>query len=159
AREKGREVHFLALDSVRRELPAFPHVRNEKTPMFSPDGRWIAFVSDESGRDEVYVRPFATPGTTLRQISTVGGRDPRWTRGGQELVFRNGIRMMAAPFDLRTGEPGKAVELLVRAGWADAATTSYDVTPDGTRFLVTKPQFASATRDIVIVVNWTAELE
>jgi Tol biopolymer transport system component len=67
---------------------------NEWSPKLSPDGRWLAYVSDESGRSEISVRPFPDPGGKFA-ISTDGGSEPRWSRDGRELFYRNGDKMMA----------------------------------------------------------------
>ena len=81
---------------------------NESVPKFSPDGRWLAYVSDESGRYEIYVQPYPGPGGKL-QISTEGGTEPVWNRSGRELFYRNGDKMMAVDIatqpDFAAGKP------------------------------------------------------
>ena len=156
--DEDRNIKFAALDSTVR-APTFPNTRqNEERLVFSPDGRWVAYVSDESGKPEVYVRPF--PDMKLRrvQISVNGGDEPRWTRGGHEIVFRSGDAMVAAPFDAGTGAPGPAATLFTLAPPGDAFLSTYDVAGDGSRFLITKPLYPAATSDVVIVVNWFTEL-
>ena len=72
---------------------------NDRQAMFSPDGRWVAYTSDESGHDEVYVRPFPGPGSRTA-VSVGGGSDPRWRRDGRELFYRNGDTLMSSDMTL-----------------------------------------------------------
>ena len=156
--DEDRNVKFAALDSNVRP-PAFPNTRqNEERPAFSPDGRWIAYASDESGQPEVYVRPFPDMTSRRVQISVGGGNEPRWSRGGREIVFRQGDAMMAATFDPAAGAPGTTTTLFKLAPPNDAFLSTYDVAPDGSRFLVTKPLYTSTTSDVVVVVSWFTEL-
>src|SRR5207253_11100319 len=95
---------------------------NEQDPEFSPDGRWIAFRSNESGRYEVYVAPFPASGGK-RQVSTAGGARPRWRAGGKELFYDAADnRLMAAEGETKGGDfEGKRVETLLGhlGGWSD----------------------------------------
>ena len=89
--------------TTRRSLSS-THRFNESAPQFSPDGHWLAYVSDESGRYETYVQPYPGPGGK-RQISTDGGTEPVWNRNGRELFYRSGNKMMAVDI---TTQPGFA---------------------------------------------------
>lgn len=111
--------------------------------MFSPDGRWLAYESDETGRFEVYVTPFPGPGGRL-QVSTRGGLWPTWSKARQELFFSNLTEgIVVVPYKIEGGSfvPGKA-EI-----WADVAVTqrgglhqrSYDLHPDGERIALAPP--------------------
>ena len=99
---------------------------NEQDPNFSPDGKWIAYQSDTSGRDEIYVIPF--PASTRRgQVSTDGGTAPRWRADGRELFYRNGAKLMAV--NVRTGNDlvlGKPVELFETP---EGIKSRYDMAP------------------------------
>jgi eukaryotic-like serine/threonine-protein kinase len=75
---------------------------NESAPQFSPDGRWLAYISDETGRYETYVQPYPVTGGKW-PISTDGGTEPVWNRNGRELFYRSGNKMMAVDI---TTEPG-----------------------------------------------------
>jgi len=134
----------------------------------SPDGRWAAYVSNESGRDEVYVRPHPGPGGKF-PVSTSGGIQPAWGRNG-ELFYRNGDRMMAVPVStmptLKIGQPKVLFEGDYELGPGGPRTNSnYDVTPDGQRFLMVAPESTADTGqpafrpNINIVLNWFEELK
>ncbi len=132
-------------------------------PQFSPDGRWFAYVSDESGRKEIYVRPYPGPGGKW-QISTDGGSEPQWNHNGRELFYRNGDKMMAvditAQASFAAGKPRQLFEghYLTGGGYARA---NYDVSPDGQRFLMLRPVEGeqAAPTQINVVLNWTEELK
>ena len=130
--------------------------------MFSPDGHWLAYQSDESGQQEIYVRPFPGPGGKV-PISTEGGVEPVWARNGRELFYRNGDKMMVAAFETKpTFAPAKP--RLVFEGHYETGLFSfhpnYDVSPDGQRFLMIKAsEQESAATQINVVVNWSEELK
>jgi serine/threonine-protein kinase len=131
---------------------------NESTPRLSPDGRWLAYVSDESGRREVYVRPF--PGPAGRwQVSTDGGTQPLWAHSGREIFYRAADGALIAA-DVRAGatfEVGARRRLFSTTMFdGDADYTTYDVTPDDRRFLFIRQ--AGGTRELVVVLNWFEEL-
>jgi len=132
---------------------------NLRSPRVSPDGRWLAYVSDESGRREVYVSPY--PGVTRgrRQVSADGGDDPFWTRAGRELVYRSGQRMMAVALDPTAGELGTPVELFAGAYVTSTFGSNYAVTPDGERFLMLRRPPGTEPRQVIVVTNWFRELE
>ena len=134
---------------------------NEGGPQFSPDGHWLAYVSDESGRWEVYVQPYPGPGGKV-QISSDGGKEPLWNRNGKELFYRNGDKMMAVPVGLQPSFSVGKPEMLFEGRYrpTNASLPQYDVSPDGQRFVMVKDAGAdqSATH-INIVQNWFQELE
>ena len=134
----------------------------EGAPRFSPDGRWIAYVSDESGRPEIYVQPYPRVGGKW-QISTDGGIEPVWNANGRELFYRVGNKMMAVQIATQptfaAGRPTALFEGEYLASPFPATGVTYDVTPDGQRFLMIKDaQTAAATR-INVIVNWFEELK
>ncbi|MDH4349203.1 MAG: hypothetical protein OEW17_10375, partial [Gemmatimonadota bacterium] len=130
-------------------------------PVLSADSRWMAYDSDESGRVEVYIQSFPDPTVVRRQVSSGGGSEPLWTRGGRELVFRRGDSVMAVPVSPGTAEVGTPA-LLFAGPHEDApewsATRSYDVTPDGERFLMLRRPSGAARGRIQVTTNWFAEL-
>jgi Tol biopolymer transport system component len=141
---------------------------NEVQGQFSPDGRWVAYSSDESGKYEVYVRPFGAPsgpsGGGKWQVSTRGASHPRWRRDGKELFFLSADgKLMAVPVKAgATFEPGLARELFptrIRLGGAETVTYRYAVAADGKRFLIAVPEEEAASTPITVVLNWAAGVQ
>jgi serine/threonine-protein kinase len=137
----------------------------ELEPAVAPDGRWLAYASNESGRNEVYVRPFPNTGDGRWQVSTAGGAQPRWAPDGRELFYLDASsRMVAARV---TADPVFAVTelrpLFDASGFTlDAFHQSYDVTPDGRNFIFPSPrQLSAAARapSLVRVEHWFRDLE
>jgi Tol biopolymer transport system component len=127
----------------------------------SPDGRWLAYVSDESGNSEVYVRPFPDVNSAKFAVSVGGGLEPLWRRDGTELFFRNTRGdMYAVPVGTgREFEHGAPKLLFSRPGMAlQEFYRSYDVHPDGKRFLMLTSGDAEARR-LSVVFNWHPELQ
>jgi eukaryotic-like serine/threonine-protein kinase len=125
----------------------------------SPDGRWIAYHSDESGRQEVYVRAFPGPGATSR-VSREGGTHPRWRADGRELFFTSDEgRFMAV--EVKTGATFEAGEpkLLFVARLRRSLAREYDVTPDGQRFLVAVASSDDVMPPLTLIQNWSAALK
>ena len=114
----------------------------EQIPELSPDGRWLAYASDESGRSEVYVRPFPKVGDGKWQVSRSGGSGPRWAHSGRELFYRNfGDTLMAvAVVPGASFVAGREVALFDVRRFANRFSTwFYDVAPDDKRFLYLRP--------------------
>jgi Tol biopolymer transport system component len=134
---------------------------NEHSGSFSPDGRWIAYVSNESGRDEIYVVPYPAAGGRW-QVSTAGGAEPVWSRDGKELFYRNGDKMMAVPVETRATFSVSTPKQLFEGSFIKdhRNDVNYDVSPDGKRFLMVK-EFEAETRtaDINVVLDWFTELQ
>jgi eukaryotic-like serine/threonine-protein kinase len=128
----------------------------ERQGALSPDGRWMAYASNESGHSEVYVEPVPGPGGRW-QISTSGGEQPRWARNAREIFYRNGTKMMSVPVQVRSVfQSGKAVELFDRKFDRGGAVSGYDVTPDGQTFVMTRSEQANPT-EIRVVVGWPSD--
>ena len=133
---------------------------NETTPAFSPDGHWLAYVSDESGRSEVYVQPFPGPGEKYT-ISTDGGAQPMWARSGRELFFRNGDQMMSVSITTQPRFAAARPTVLFSGAYARSdGWVDYDVAPDGDHLLMINPgeQERPAT-EITVLLNWFDELK
>jgi eukaryotic-like serine/threonine-protein kinase len=169
AAETGMDVLVLPLYGERKPRGVAQSKFVEGSPKFSPDGKWLAYCSNESGRPEVFVQPFPGPGPKI-QISTDGGTDPVWRAKGGELYYRAGEKMMAV--EVRT-EP-KFVAARPRMLWEGdyshgmssscgapgVSSFNYDVTPDGDRFLMVKDVHHKVeSKRIVVVLNWTDELQ
>jgi hypothetical protein len=133
---------------------------NEREAVLSPDGRFLAYVSNESGRDEVYVVPYPGPGGKT-QVSTAGGRLPRWNRNGRELFYASGAELMAVDVETSSAFRRLTPKVLFEAPvLLNPNADYYDVAPDGSRFFMTGAAASRAAEglDIHIVVNWFEEL-
>jgi Tol biopolymer transport system component len=135
---------------------------NEGVPVFSPDGRWLVYVSDESGRFEIYVQPYPGPGGKW-QISTEGGTEPVWNRNGRELFYRSGDKMMAVDISTQPSFAAGKPKVLFTGQYLPTPGTlsNYDVSPDGQRFLMIKPGESTEAppTQINVVLNWFEELK
>jgi len=151
----GSDLNLVPLEGEHRTQPLLHAAFNEGNGEISPDGRWLAYQSDESGRVEVYVRPFPDVDKGHWQVSTDGGFAPRWSRDRRELFFSDPANVVAAAVrvDGSTFAAGKPVVLFPRASYG-----SYDVGRDG-RFLVIKFGTLNQQQQIVIVQNWLEELK
>jgi serine/threonine-protein kinase len=141
--------------------PAMEHMA-----VFSPDGRWVAYASNESGRDEVYLRPFPRSDGIGRRVSIDGGTAPMWARDAAELYFRSAAGdLMAVPIthttpELTVGQP-RALFRFIGQFRISGNAAAYDVLPDGRFLMVTEPAspIAEQRSEIKVVQNWFAELE
>jgi len=158
--ETGRDLWVLNL-ADRSAQPFLKTTYEETASKFSPDGKWLVYSSDESGRREIFVQPYPRPGGKW-QISTDGGQEPVWNPRGGELFYRSGNKIMAVDIDTKSGFlPGRPRMLFAGPYLPTAASFPYyDVSPDGERFLMLKPveSQASAPTQINIVLNWFEEL-
>lgn len=157
-------VAVLHLDSgVRGSLVSTEAL--EHSPAFSSDGRWLAYASDESGRDEVYVRPY--PGEVRRvTISTSGGTDPRWSPDGRHLLSRKGPVVYDVTVDLKTdeetvlrpGAPRRRRELPSFLEPTMPYGPMWDIAPNGDLVYLRAPSELPDTVEIFVVVGWFREL-
>ncbi len=165
--DTGPDVYVLDMQGDRQPRPFVQTRFAEGSPKFSPDGHWIAYASNESGRNEIYVQAYPGPGLRV-QISTAGGVDAVWKHSGGELYYRNGDQMMAVSVSMsgtfRASRPqmlwrGRYAHGLGSACGAPGATSSnYDVSADGQRFLMIKED-ETAPVQINVVLNWAEELK
>jgi len=134
------------------------------SPAVSPDGRWLAYVSSETGRDEIYVQLFPDLRGGKWLVSSAGGNEPLWSGDGRELFYRNGRGEMVAGKVLPTVAPPigeQQVLFSATAFGADPRHTTYDVTPDGRRFVMTRvaQDGAGAETQLIVVENFFEELK
>jgi eukaryotic-like serine/threonine-protein kinase len=155
----GSTIRTLSMDDAREiEVLGLGEGADLSGPQVSPDGTRLAYSSDQSGRMEVYVASW--PALSGRGIVSVdGGQEPRWTKGGRELVYRHGHQMLAVSVDPGSGELGTP-QVLFEAPMSSSnpGDTSYDVTPDGARFLVVTRPPERAPRRVVVVTGFFEEL-
>jgi serine/threonine protein kinase len=155
------QVYVLPLEGDQKSYPLFKSGFTERSGHFSPDGRWVAYMSRASGRDEVYVAPFSGPGGKL-QVSSSGGRMPRWRGDGRELFFiaPDDILMAAELVTSPNKIDVKEVHALFRVNLAPEPTDrsgSYDAAADGSRFIINTSS-EETQPPITLVLNWTAPL-
>jgi serine/threonine-protein kinase len=155
----GGEIWAVGLDGRRPPAPLLQGRSNFHRPSLSPAGGWLAFDSEESGREEIYLQSFPDLARGRRQVSTSGGSEPRWTRAGRELVYRSGDSLLAVSVDPASGETGRPTLLFAGPYRTEGFAWSYDAAPDGRRFLMVKAPPESAPRRVEVVLNWFAELK
>ncbi len=149
------DLWILPMSGERKPEPYLASPHGENNPRVSPDGRWLAYNSDESGDSETYVQSFPKPGHKVR-VSRDGGFGPVWSRGGKELLyFNNDGDLVAVPVEAGDEfHPGAPKKLFTASG----LITGEDMTADGERILVSEAAQAPH-REIRLVINWTAALE
>ena len=129
----------------------------------SPDGRWLAYVSNRTGSNEVFVRPFPDAGASLQQVSANGGTEPVWAHSGRELFYVNGANeLVAVQVSTDPGfAPGQQEVLFSAAGYMRATTHSmYDVSPDDQRFVMLRiGADVAAAAEVILVTNFFEELK
>jgi eukaryotic-like serine/threonine-protein kinase len=127
--------------------------------VLSPNGKWVAYVSNESGRAEVYVDSYPSLAEKIA-ISTNGGHRPRWSRDGRELFYRQGDALMALSVDAGASfRAGKPRRLFAGLYWGESQEMAFDVSPDSQRFLMIKSDATATLRQINAVQNWFEELK
>jgi len=149
----GRDILLLTTPD-HRSRSLVESAGDESAPAFSPDGQSLAYVSNETGRSEVYVRA-RFDSARARRISTDGGTEPVWDRSGRQLYYRDGARMMSVALSSRD-EPGRPEMLFERdfaRGTNDAP--NYDVMPDGRFVMIERPLQRSGPESLHVLLNWS----
>jgi len=147
------DVWMLPLTGERKPIALLRTPPNEVDAHCSPDGRWLAYSSDESGRQEIYVTSFPTPGGKW-PISTSGGTQPQWRRDGTELFYLAPDRTVMSA---RVGA-GANLEVGAVTPLFQIRGSSYAPSADGRRFVTNDPIGEPTAQPITIVLNWTAGL-
>jgi serine/threonine protein kinase len=166
----GSDVWVLPLGD-KKPVPFLQSPFNELDPQISPNGKWILYTSDETGRNEIYVRPFPT-GEGKWQISSKGGWYPRWRRDGKELFYletnpspRNviSVKVNSAGPTFEYGDPAALFDSHYGNAGHASPYEALRVSPDGQRFLIPRPEDsdgqATGSAPITVVLNWTAGLK
>jgi serine/threonine-protein kinase len=159
----GRDIHAIGTTPGAEPTPLVAGPAEEFSPALSPDGNWLAYASDETGRTEVYVRPFPDAGAAKYPVSRNGGSEPLWSPRGGELFYRNGAQQLVA-VQVAPGSAFKAASERTLFSTKDYTTDNrhhaYAVAPDGRSFYFIKtPTLASAPNQLIIVLNWFEELK
>jgi Tol biopolymer transport system component len=160
------DLWVLPLEGDRKPVPLLNTQFSEGNGSFSPDGRWVAYVSNETGRNEVYVRPFVASGPSglslgegKWQVSKDGGNNPRWRADGKEIIFMFNLAVISVDVNgvgagFQMGTPKQLFKAPANNGW--------DVTDDGKRFMmIVSPSQGTPTTatPITVVLNWQADLK
>jgi len=161
---QGNNLSVLSMEGERTSQPLFQRPTHEGYGMISPDGHWIAYGTNESGRQEVYVRPFPNVEEGKWQISSDGGIEPVWHPNGQELFYRNGRAFEVVSIKTEpTFTAGSPVVLFTGRYTTDTGpTANYDISPDGQRFLMIKAaeeETVQQQTQINVLTNWFEELK
>ena len=151
------DIWILPLENPQQPQPFLRTEFSEFFSTFSPDGHFIAYTSDESGRYEIYVRPYPGPGTKW-QISTEGGEEPVWSADGSELFYRNGEKSMVASVKLKPEFRAETPRLLFEKYFINVPGLSHYVSPDGQRQVMIEPLSQESPKQINVVLNWSGEL-
>ncbi|TDI39546.1 MAG: hypothetical protein E2P02_18505 [Acidobacteria bacterium] len=155
----GGEKRCVAPPLASDESPS-RLLESARQPIFSPDGEWLAYESNESGRTEIYVIAF--PNADQRhKISTDGGTEPLWAPSGSELFYRNINKMLAVEIENDTEEgfrPGRP-RVLFEKELKFAYRRNYDISPDGKRFIMVQIPPSTGPGQLEIVFNWFDELK
>jgi eukaryotic-like serine/threonine-protein kinase len=169
-KENNYDIVLVDVAGIHHKTPLLHGKASQNYPDISPDGRWIAYVSNESGRAEVYVQPFPDLGSR-HQISTDGGTAPAWSRNGRELFYTTTAtlggqasvtRMMAVAVTAAPTFVASPPRMLFEGRYgATAIVRPYDVSPDGQRFLMVKQKERApiSASQMILVQNWLEELK
>jgi eukaryotic-like serine/threonine-protein kinase len=160
------DIGIVSMDGKGGLTPLLQTTFGERNGEVSPDGRWLAYESDESGRLEIYVRPFPGVDGGRWQVSTGGGTQPLWGRNGRELFYRSGEALMAVPIETGSSFVARNPAVVFKGQYAPSfGGRSYDVSPDGRRFLMLKVAASGADTQntprtrFIIVENWSEEMK
>jgi Tol biopolymer transport system component len=154
----NRDIWTLPLFGDRKPVPYLQTEFNEGGGRFSPDGKWVAYSSDESGKLEVYVRPFPGPGGKLL-VSASGGSTPVWSHDGKEIFYLGDDRKLMAARVKNGSTLGIDVARPLFQTSAESFLPSFDVSPDGRRFIIVTATPQKSPSPITVVVNWNAGLK
>ncbi|HEV8383222.1 MAG TPA: hypothetical protein VGQ11_00005, partial [Candidatus Acidoferrales bacterium] len=159
--ETRGDIWLVSLEGNHEAKPFLKTPFNEREGKISPDGRWMAYASDESGRDEIYVQALGGSGGKW-QISTDGGFAPLWARGSGELFYRNGDKVMSVAYSAKPEFSPSPPRTLFEGRYEIHPRHEgiYDVSPDGKRFLLVKSAGSEAGQSqLHVVLNWFEEVK
>ena len=159
----GQDLVLLSLDPSHAVTPLLESKFNERNGEVSPNGKWLAYDSNESGRYEVFVRPFPNTAGGRWPISSGGGSQPAWTRDGRELIYSGtDNRLMGTTItDQGTFSAGPPHVVADVRRFVGVLARAYDISPDGKRFLIVEEgdDVSASGANIIVVLNWTEELQ
>jgi eukaryotic-like serine/threonine-protein kinase len=161
------DIIVLPMEGERVKKPLLQEKFLEINPQVSPDGRWMAYTSNESRQNQVYVRPFPQVESGRWPVSTNGGSEPRWSHTGRELFYRGDDSMMAVAVETEPTFKLGVPKTLFKGAYYSYMSHNWDLSRDGKRFLMIKPMQSTSETSaappprpkITIVVNWFEELK
>lgn len=157
--ETGMDLNILPFEGDRQPYSWLKTKFNEWGAAISRDGKWIAYTSDESGQYEVYVRPFSGSGGK-RQISTAGGEEVTWSPDGRTLFYREGQKWMSVAVQTQPDFSAETPKFMFEGPYLNVPGVSYDVAPDGQRFMMLEESLKQPpTTHLNVVLNWFEELK
>ncbi len=157
-RVTGGDIYTLALGGDGKPQPFLHSVANEAAPNFSPDGKWMAYESNRSGRNEAYISPFPAGGAQY-QVSTRGGERPVWRHDGKEIYYREGLVIMAVEVNTKASPVAfSSPTALFELASGNLNGRYFDVAPDG-RFLTNTSPLAKKEQSFSLVVDWPGRLK
>lgn len=164
--ETATDLIAVELDGIGRVTPLVQSRFDERNGALSPDGRWLAYEANDSGRFEIYVRPYPDVNRSVAVVSTAGGTKPIWTRGGQELIYVSPTgALMRVGVSSGSSWTSTQPSVVVKEGYFTNTIwwgRSYDVSADGEKFLLIKESGSggsTSTTSFVVVQNWFEELK
>ena len=166
--ETDIDLMAIELDGTRRVTPLVRSRFTERNGTISPNGRWLAYEANDSGRFEIYVRPYPDVNSSVSVVSTTGGTKPIWTRSGQELIYvspTGALMRVGVSRGPSSSWSATKPSVIVKEGYFTNPVwwgRSYDISPDGQSFLLIKeggPEKSAAPANIIVVQHWVDELK
>ena len=157
--ETSGDIYTVSLNDGSPPRPVVKTPAYEGGAQFSPDGRWLAYASNDSGQFQVYLRPYPGPERRV-PVSTLGGSFPLWRRDGKELFYRNANKMMGVDVSVSAAELSLSTPRVLfdqRYTFETSTIANYDISLDGKRFLMVKDEFGAGRLNIIL--NWFEELK
>jgi len=158
-RSENSDISLLSLEGEQKLEPVIQTQFRKFCPASSPDGRWIAYNSNRDGGFQIYVRPYPALDRVI-PISRESGEEPIWSANGDELFYRNRNKWMVVSISTEPEFAAGKPKVVFEGPYINVSGLSYDVAPDGQRFLVLKPEYDdSQIRELHVVTNWFEELK